>query len=143
MWGIVGTLGENFQYHMIMMNVILPLTTRNIQASYLMLFIVFYLLHMNIFETRARAIWRWTRPQRPGSGPVKLAEGWPRPTCGLLNGNCCNVRVLQKKKKSIKHTFTNNEYGSCHNIRVNAVLQKNKKASSIHIQTLYMAVATM
>ena len=44
------------EYHMIMMNVILPLTTRNIQASYLMLFIVFYLLHMNIFETRARAI---------------------------------------------------------------------------------------
>ena len=42
------------EYHMIMMNVILPLTMKNIQASYLMLFIVFYLLHMNIFETRAR-----------------------------------------------------------------------------------------
>ena len=45
---------------MIMMNVILPLTMRNIQASYQMLFIVFYLLHMNIFETRARA-----SPTRP------------------------------------------------------------------------------
>ena len=54
---------------MIMMNVILPLTMRNIQASYQMLFIVFYLLHMNIFL-------------RQGPGPVKLAKGQPNPTRG-------------------------------------------------------------
>ena len=60
----------------------------------------------------------------------------------FFDDQLCNVRVLQKKKKSIKDTYTNVEYGSCCNVRVNTVLQKNKE-KSIHIQTLYTVVATM
>ena len=64
------------------------------------------------------------------------------PVHNFFDDQLCNVRVLQKKKKSIKDTYTNIEYGSCCNVRANTVPQKNKE-KSIHIQTLYTVVATM